>query len=86
VISPDERAVFRPLDDGGVILNVESGDYFQVNSSGRLIWETLAGGAQRQELVDKLALDFQLSHEQASADVDSFLGQLEERSLINVGA
>lgn len=84
MISPDKAAVFRPLDDGGVILNVENGDYFRVNSTGRLIWETLAAGAQLDELVEALVNTFEIAQSDALADVNDFLGELEERSLIHV--
>lgn len=84
MISPDTGAVFRPLDDGGVILNVENGDYFRVNSAGRLIWETLTDGTERDALVEKLMLTFEIPHEQATVDVDDFLKELEQRSLIQV--
>lgn len=84
MISPEERAIFRPLDEGGVILNVENGDYFQVNATGRLIWETLAAGAQRRDLVEKLQSTFGIAEDQASADVNDFLAELDERSLIEV--
>ena len=82
VISPDPAAVFRELDSGGVILNVENGDYFQLNATGRIIWEALADGAERDDLVERLTATFDLGSEQAEADVDHFLSELGERSLI----
>jgi hypothetical protein len=66
----------------GVILNVENGDYFQLNATGRIIWEALADGAERDDLVEKLKATFELGPDQAEADVDHFLSELGERSLI----
>ena len=41
MILPSPQAVFRPLDEGGVVLEVETGAYFEVNSSGRVPrWES----------------------------------------------
>lgn len=83
MIAPSPSAVFRPLETGGVILNVENGDYFQVNSTGKFIWEALADGIERDQLVAEMANTFGLSDEQAGGDVDEFLGNLADRSLID---
>lgn len=80
--SPDPAAVFRQLDSGGVILNVENGEYFQLNSTGRVIWETLGDGAERESLIEKLVEVFDVGSHQAAADVDQFLTELKDRSLI----
>lgn len=80
--SPDPAAVFRQLDSGGVILNVENGDYFQLNSTGRIIWEALGDGAERESLIARLTEVFDVDPDQAAADVDQFLTELKERSLI----
>jgi hypothetical protein len=82
MISPSSSAVFRPLEEGGVILNVENGDYFQVNATGRFIWEALAEGIERHDLVAKMASSFDIGEEEAAEDVDQFLGELGDRSLI----
>ena len=82
MISPDPSAIFRHLENGGVILNVESGAYFQVNASGRFIWETLEGGVERNDLIEAMATNFDISSDRAAADTDAFLIDLDERSLV----
>ena len=66
MISPDPSAIFRHLENGGVILNVESGAYFQVNASGRFIWETLEGGVDRNDLIEAMATNFDISSDRAA--------------------
>lgn len=82
MISPDPSAVFRVLKDGGVILNVESGAYFEVNASGRFIWETLEDGVERNDIIKAMATNFDISSDRAAADVEAFLTDLDERSLV----
>jgi hypothetical protein len=82
MISPDPSAVFRHLEDGGVILNIENGAYFQVNATGRFIWESLDGGIERDELIESLAGVFHIDRERSAADVDTFLQHLDKRSLV----
>jgi hypothetical protein len=82
VLSPDSTAVFRPLDAGGVILNVENGDYFRVNQTGRHIWEMIETGTDRESLTSDLVERYGLAPEEAGADVDEFLAELRKRSLL----
>lgn len=82
MLSPDSTAVFRPLDEGGVILNVENGDYFRVNRTGRLIWEMIETGTDRESLTNDLVERYGLPSDTAAADVDEFLAELRKRSLL----
>jgi hypothetical protein len=82
MISTDTSAVFRPLQSGGVILNAEDGSYFEVNSTGRFIWEHLESGIAREKLIGVFAANFGLAAEQAEGDVTLFLEELQKRSLI----
>ena len=84
MISPDPAAVFRALDSGAVILNAENGDYFQLNATGRLLWESIESGATREEMVARLVDEFGAPKEDAARDVSEFLQALEERSLIEI--
>ena len=85
MISPDPSAVFRRLESGGVILTVESGAYFQVNSSGRLIWElSRTVWSVTTSLRPWLSTSTSTTKGQR-ADIDVFLRQLDERSLIDIG-
>ncbi len=84
MISPNPSAALRRLESGGAILNVESGVYFQVNTSGRFIWETLTDGVERFDLIEAMAINFDISSDRAAADVDAFLIDLDERSLVMI--
>lgn len=75
-------AVFRPLDKGGVVLNVETGDYYELNSSGRFLWEQVESGHTRDALIDALTEQYAIDRAAAEADVDDFLGELRGRRLL----
>lgn len=81
-LRPAANAVFRPLDDGGVILDVETGAYFEVNRSGRLLWETIGAGSTRAALIAALEGEYALPGDMAAADVDEFVSELARRSLL----
>ena len=56
--------------------------YMSANESGAFLWQQLAAGATREQLVERLAETFGIDAETAARDVDGFLSQLEARELL----
>jgi hypothetical protein len=56
--------------------------YLELNRSGAVLWELLARGATRAELVDRLVRTYDLHEERAAADVDRLLDELWARDLL----
>jgi hypothetical protein len=81
-IRASAAAVFRPLESGGVVLNVESGDYYELNASGRFLWEQLQGDSDQDSIAAALAEHYGIDLATAQADVDTFLGDLRKRHLV----
>ena len=77
-IRASAAAVFRPLESGGVVLNVESGDYYELNASGRFLWEQLQGDSDQDSIVAALAEQYGIDLATAQADLryDNWLRQL----------
>ena len=75
-------AVFRALETGGVILNVESGDYYELNATGRFLWEQVQSGSDLDALAVALADQYGIDQASAEADVETFLGDLRKRHLV----
>lgn len=50
----------------------------KLNASGVVLWKQLEQGAQQSELVDALLEKYDITREQAEADVDAFLKPLFE--------
>ena len=75
-------AVFRALETGGVILNVESGDYFELNATGRFLWEQVQSGSDLDALAVALAEHYGIDQLSAQVDVGTFVEDLRKRHLI----
>jgi hypothetical protein len=56
--------------------------YLGANESAGLLWAALAEGTTRSALAERLAAEYGIPPEQAEADVDAFLAQLDERGLL----
>ncbi len=71
-------------DVGGELLmmSVEQGRYFNLNSVGSRIWELLAAPVAVDGLVDALTAEYDVTPAEARQEVQRFLGALRERGLL----
>ena len=53
-----------------------------LNESGVLLWRRLEGGATREELVDTLLAEYDVSRDMAESDVDAFIKRLTDAGCI----
>lgn len=72
--------------DEEIILDSDREQYLATNPTGALLWEALAAGADRADLIGILVDHFDdLDPERAADDVDAFLDQLRELDLLEEG-
>jgi hypothetical protein len=65
-----------------VALDEQSATYLSGNPAATLLWPELAAGATKDDLVEALLDAFELDREQAVADVDAFVSDLQARNLL----
>jgi hypothetical protein len=68
--------------DEVVILDLEGSVYLKLNGSGRVLWERLAASSTEQELIATLVEEFGIEEDRATADVATFVAELEQRNLL----
>src|SRR5229473_8011250 len=68
--------------DGAVLMNIKGGQMITLNLTGSIIWQQLADGRSPEQIADTLSPQFGIPREQALADVNEFLQQLESQHLI----
>ena len=78
--SPD--ALVASLEDEAVVLDLVSKRYFQLNVTGSIIWEGIASGDDRDEVVRRLVDAFEITPEGASEAIDTFVAELRSRGLV----
>jgi hypothetical protein len=81
-LSVNTSVVSAQLDGEAVLLNVESGVYFGLDSIGTRIWELLSTGASETEIFDRLLDEYDVDAPQLRADLDAFLDVLLSKSLV----
>lgn len=82
VVNP---AVFAAsLDNSAVLLDIQSGRYFEFDTVGSDIWTRIAQPRQVDALCADLAADYDASIDTIRAGVLTFLAQLADKGLIEV--
>jgi hypothetical protein len=80
--NPD--VTYRDLEEGGVLLHVQSGAYHGLNSTGSAIWKLLDGEPMLADVVAGLRSRLEDPPPSLEQDVAGFLQGLRERGLIRV--
>ena len=81
LLRKNERVVFREVKEGGVLLDLETGEYFSLNRLGCRIWAE-ADGRSVEHLQETLRSELPEAPETMEDDVDAFVSELEKRGLI----
>jgi len=68
--------------DGGVLLDVDRGVIFSLNSVGTRIVELLQQGKEEMSVAEAIRREFQVSEDTARKDVADFLATLREQLLL----
>ncbi len=55
---------------------------FCLTESGKLLWEQIKYGAEKEQLIDLLINEYEIDYKTASEDVTEFLGKLSEYGII----
>jgi hypothetical protein len=78
----NKEIIQSKIDDEVVMLDVESGFYFGLNSVGSVIWGHLADWISIDELTQRLMTQFDIDQETCRTDTETFLEQLLEKKII----
>ena len=80
VISPD--ALFRPLEDEAVILDMSSQRYFGLSSVGVRIWQLLEELGETAAVTETLLSEYEVDETRLRSDVDELIAGLAAQGLI----
>jgi len=83
-VQPAPDVVFRELDGDAVLLNLESGIYFGLNSVGTRIWQLCLDEPSIQDVWKTLQLEFEVPPDGLESDLIPFLQELHAKGLITI--
>src|ERR1700746_3177414 len=76
-----ERVAAQIADGEAVLLDIESGEYFALNSVGSRIWELSDGTRSTAEIVSVICDEFDVAEDIATADACEIIHELETEKL-----
>ena len=77
-------AIFRELDGEAVILNLDTGIYFGLNTTGTRIWNLIAEQGSLQKVLEAMAEEYEAPPNSLESDILQLVGQLCEKGLVRV--
>jgi PqqD family protein of HPr-rel-A system len=78
-----DHVLVTETEDGAVLLNERSGQYWQLNPSGWLILQTLLRDGSPDTAAAALAARYPVEPDQARADVQALLASLHNARLVH---
>jgi hypothetical protein len=84
IVEPNTSVAYHDLAEGGVLLNVESGEYFSLNEIGRQIWSLISGPTKLSDVVDQLADSVDEPPDSFETEVRGFIEALIDQELLLV--
>ena len=79
---PKEGVHTRMFDDELVVLDLNGGEYYGLDSVGALVWERITDGATASEAASAVVAAYDVGEERALSDVLALLGDLLDKGLI----
>src|SRR5262245_43041359 len=80
VVSPS--VVFRQLEDGAVLLDLESGVYFGLDEVGTRVWTLLAEHKTAEAVCHAMLAEFDVDPAVLADDVRRLVGELQQNGLL----
>jgi hypothetical protein len=75
-------ASWREIDGETILLDLDTSKYLGLNRAGSALWPAIVHGSTRDELVSRLATEFDLETDRAANDVDAFVAMCRQRNLL----
>ncbi|MDD5584678.1 MAG: PqqD family protein [Candidatus Omnitrophica bacterium] len=77
-----EKLSWRVIDDEVVILNLDSGNYYDLNAVGARIWNAITKKKSLGEIIEALKEEYQVDGKRLENDLKKILLDLEKEQLI----
>lgn len=83
-IKINEDVLFQNLEDGAVLLNIETEQYFGLDEIGTLIWNGLNSNKSIEEISQQLLDEYDVESEKLDQDVEKLIDNLVKYQLISI--
>ncbi len=84
ILQRSEGMLGTANQDVVLLLNAQSGQYHQLNAVAARVWELLEKPVDQDTIITTLLAEYAVPPEECRAQVQIFLGQLEDRGLLKL--
>jgi hypothetical protein len=81
-LKSSENVLAAHLAGEAVLLNLADKNYYRLNETAALIWSEIEKRSDREQIISRVVDSYDVSVEQAAAEIDEVLGELLSRRLI----
>lgn len=83
---PPKQVICTEFEGGeGILVDLQTRRYYQLNETALLVWKSLENGAGIDEVVSTLTNDYDIDSAHARVSVESLLARLKAYRLVNGG-
>ncbi|MCM3131523.1 lasso peptide biosynthesis PqqD family chaperone [Paenibacillus polysaccharolyticus] len=86
VITRKEGNLVSDMAGEKVMMSIASGKYYNLGSTGGRIWELIAEERTLEELIETLAMEYDIGPDECREQVISFLEHLSREGLIHISS
>lgn len=83
-IKLNQELLSSSIDGETVMMSIENGKYYGLNTVASRIWEIIKTQPLYSELIDTLTSEYQIDKPQCEKDTNLFLSKLIENKLISI--
>ena len=82
ILSRSPKTAWRVIEGEAVILSLDTKAFRGLNPVGSRVWELIDGRRSVDEIVEVVVREFDVTREQAAADVQAFVRELLDKGLV----
>ncbi len=80
---PEEHVVFTEFDGGeGVLVDLNTKRYYQLNETAMLIWRCLEKGLSRAQIIEEMTRAYEVTPEHAATSLERVLQNFQTQKLV----
>ena len=80
-IRPDPNVLAKRVGDEIVLVHLDTNHVFELNRTAAFLWDALGAGATRDELEERMALEFDVERDELAREIDDLLSQFASERL-----
>jgi len=84
LVQREANVLFTELGDSIVMMDLESGDYYELDDIGSVIWRRIETPAAIADLCEELTREYAVDRETCREHVAAFLGDLIDRKIATI--